>query len=271
MNNERTGEEIQIDLKDCFTAVLKRWYVVALAMLAGILVSALVCVVGYQPQYSAQVKLYVNNRSGTTSDVWSQTDITASRQLVKEYLVVLKARPTMDKTCSTVNTRYGYNLDYQKLNRMVEGDSIDSTTVFYVKVTDTSPDRAVNIVNAIADTFPEEVEKIFESSSARVIEYAVEASYINPGFATKIIIGALLGIVLACVYAVIMGVFVNDAIDSDEWLINAFDAKIPVLGLVPDEAFEAQNHGKYYTKYYTSSKQHSSNSHKTKENGGSHK
>ncbi len=270
MNNERSGSEIQIDLADCFKAVLKNWYIVALAALAGIIISFLVNVVGYEQEYSASIKLYVNNRN-TTSTGWTQSDITASRSLVKEYLVVLTSRPTLDKACEKVNNQYGYALNSKELKGMISGDAINDTTVFEVTITDTSPDRAINIANSIADSFPTEVEKIYESSSARVIEYAVDAKAISPGHVTKILLGAIIGIVLACAYAVIMGVFVNDTIESDEWIVSNYENQIPILGMIPDENFESANKYKYKNHYaprYTSHKPAETSSSDNKEQGG---
>ncbi len=232
MEKETKTEDFQIDILECAKAVLKRWYIVVGAMLIGVILAFMFFVVGYQPQYSATAKFYVNNNSDSNS--WSQSDITASRSLVQEYLVVLKSRPTLDKACESVNEEYGYDLTYKELEGKINGGAIDKTTVFQVTITDTSPEKAVNIVNGIANSFPSEVEKIFDKSSARVIEYAVEAREIEAGHTTKLCLGAVIGCFIACIYIIIMNVFVDDVITSNDWLIQKYDNKIPMIADIPD-------------------------------------
>ncbi len=247
MDKEKNGDGLEIDIVDCIRAVLKRWYIILGAAACGVILAFVFFVQGHQQEYSATIKLYVNNNNDSSSSSWSQSDITASRSLVQEYLVVLESRPTLDKACEIVNEKYDYGLTYDTIRKKISGGAIEETTVFQVTVTDTSPERAVNIANSIANSFPEEVEKIFDKSSARVIEDALEAKAIDAGHVRKLIVGAFLGIIFACVYAIVSGVLINDAITSNEWLQNKYENKLPVLGEIPD--MNSLNSGKRYGRY----------------------
>ncbi len=234
MDNKEKDTELQISLSDCAVAITKRWYIVAVATLLGILVAVFGFILPHEREYSATVKMYVNNKeSGSAGGSWSQSDIVTSRALVKEYLVVLRSRPTLDSTCEYLKEQYGYDLDYTDLLKKIDGDSIDETTVFYINVTDTDPAKAVNIVNAIASNFPDEVEKIFDGSRVSVIENAIDPTPVPEGKLSKLVIGAFLGFALSAIYSIVMGVFINDTIEASDWLTSSF-GDIPVLGEIPD-------------------------------------
>ena len=92
------NEEIEIDLRRVFEAVLKKiWLVVIVTVLAGA-----VAFVGTKqfitPMYKSKAMFYVNNSNVSIGDASLSVttgDLSASRNLVKTYIVVLNARSTL--------------------------------------------------------------------------------------------------------------------------------------------------------------------------------
>ena len=96
MNNE----ELEIDLQQLFGALVnKAWLIGITAVLCAVLAFAGTFFF-ITPKYQSTAKFYVNNSSlslGETSLNISKGDLSASRGLVKTYIVILKSRETLLK------------------------------------------------------------------------------------------------------------------------------------------------------------------------------
>ena len=92
------NEEIEIDLKRVFSALVKKiWLITAVSV-----ISAVVLFVGtflfITPKYKAAAKFYVHNSAysaGNASVSISNGDLVTSRGLVDSYIVILNTRETL--------------------------------------------------------------------------------------------------------------------------------------------------------------------------------
>ena len=237
-------EEIEIDLSRLFGAVLSRaWLIGAVAV-----VCALLAFLGtfflITPQYQSSAMFYVNNNSlsvGNASLSLSSSDISASRGLVKTYIVILDTRETL----LDVIDYAGVDRTYSQLKGMIEAESVDNTEVFRVVVTGSDPKEAEQIANAIAYILPKRISSIVEGTSAKVVDAAVAASRpSSPSYSKNTLIGLVLGFALSVMVIVLRELF-DISIRAEEDIEQV--CKHPVLAAVPDMA--APSKGGYYYGY----------------------
>lgn len=241
----KDSQHEKIDVLELFITLFKKAWIIAIStVLAGLIVG------GYAfffvtPKYQASAMLYVNNNSvsvaGTSFDL---SDLNAAKSLVSTYSVILHSRNVLDDVIEESGVDYSYN----ELNSMITAAPVDSTEIFRVVVTSTNPDEAELIANSICSILPKKIASIVESSSVRIVDFAVRPeSKSSPNITMYALVGMIAGFVISCVVIVILKLFDN-SINGEDYLINNY--KYPVLGVIPD--FD-DNHQK--NRYYSYSKE----------------
>lgn len=233
-----TGEgEYVIDLKMAMTALAKRWWIILLATLVGGLIMLGYARYNYSPQYRATIKLYVtNNTTAGNVTVISTSDIVAAQTLIPTYNEILLTRDFLDKSNGVIEkykAATGKDITFAQLSDMLVSGAVPDTQIYYVTVTSGDPDQAMRLANIIYDELPRKLQEKVQGSSVEQIDKAASAVLVAPNFGSKVLIGALLGLVLSAGYAILVGCVLNDKLESAAWLSSAFPS-VPVLAQVPD-------------------------------------
>lgn len=188
------------------------------------------------PRYEASTTMYVNNSSfsiGATSFSVSSSELTASRNLVDTYILVLNSRTTIEKVIEEADLNYSVN----QVMKMVSASEVSGTAAFTVKVSCPSPTEAELIANTIAKVLPERISEIVYGSSVQVIDYAiVPSSSSYPNYTRSTLIGAAAGAVFSILCVCLWSVLkrnVNDEIRSADDL-RRLVPDIPIFVVVPD-------------------------------------
>lgn len=233
MDNKNTkNEEIEIDLSRLFAAVVKRAWLIAVVALLCAVVTLAGTVLLIAPKYQSSAMIYVNNSSLSIGDVSvggiTTGDISASKSLVKTYIVILTTRETLNDVIDYADV----DLTYAELKGMIKAEAVDSTEVFRVTVTSTDPEEATKVAAAIAYILPRRIANIIQGTSAVVVDSAVmptEAS--SPNYTRNTMIGFLFGI-LAVMAAIVMRELLDNTIRSEEDVTQ--NCQHPILAPVPD-------------------------------------
>ena len=93
------NEEIEIDLQRLFSAVWNKAWLVGLVAGVCAVVTLLGTLLFVTPKYQSSAMFYVNNNSlslGEASLSITSADISASRGLVKSYIVILNTRESLN-------------------------------------------------------------------------------------------------------------------------------------------------------------------------------
>ena len=240
------NDEIEIDLQRLVGALLNKSWLIALVAIVCAAAMFLGTLLFITPTYQATVKFYVNNSSlsslgdGVLSSITSG-DISASRGLVKTYLVILDTRETLND----VIDYSGVDRTYKQLKGMISASQVESTEVFQVIVTSTDPAEAEKIANAIAYILPNRIKDIIDGTSANVVEKAVVPSAPHgPNYTKNTILGFALGVVMMCALIVIKELM-DITVRTEEDIARS--CKNPVLAAVPD--MESASKGGYYYGY----------------------
>lgn len=224
-------EEIEIDFQSIVGAVWKKNWIISLVSVLCATLSLLASLFLISPKYQSAAMFYVNNNSfsvGETALNITSSDITASKNLVNSYIVILKSR-----TCLIDVIDYAsVNRTYEELAEMITAESVDDTEIFEVIVESTNPQEAEKIANAIAYILPKRISSIIEGTSAKIVDSAVVASKpSSPSYVKNTLLGFVLGIIMSVGVVAFRELF-DITIRSEEDITRI--SKHPVLAAVPD-------------------------------------
>ena len=239
-------DEIEIDLSRLIAALTEKAWLLGLAAILCAVLAFVGTFFFITPQYQSTAMFYVNNSSisslseAALSSI-SSADISASRGLVKTYIVILNTRETMNDVIDYADL----DRTYSELKTMISAESVDSTEVFKVVVTSPDPKEAEQIANAIAYILPNRIKDIIDGTSAKVVEHAVEAARpSSPSYTKNTMIGFLAGFVLMAM-VVVLQELMDITVRTEEDI--ALSTKHPILAAVPD--MESHSKGGYYYGY----------------------
>ena len=234
MNNKPVRQEDTIDLLELAKILLHRWIII---LVVTVLTGA--ACFGFfhfttDTSYSATIKMYVNADALSVSSSISVSTLNASSSLVPIYKEIVDTHLVLDKVGKLLNNEGYSGIDYYYLteNKMIECSALNNTPVFQIKVTDTDPERAIEIANTIAKVLPTEIANIIDGSSARIVDSALSAERLSRGVLKNSAIGAMLAFVIMCFIIIMNDYFLNDSISDVKYLEETFP-DIPVLGNIP--------------------------------------
>ena len=234
MNNKPVRQEDTIDLLELAKILLHRWIII----LAVTVLTGAACFGFFHfttdTSYSATIKMYVNADALSVSSSISVSTLNASSSLVPIYKEIVNTHLVLDKVGKLLNNEGYSGIDYYYLteNKMIECSALNNTPVFQIKVTDTDPERAIEIANTIAKVLPTEIANIIDGSSARIVDSALSAERLSRGVLKNSAIGAMLAFVIMCFIIIMNDYFLNDSISDVKYLEETFP-DIPVLGNIP--------------------------------------
>lgn len=237
---KRQNEEIEIDLSRLFGALIKRaWLIGIVAVLCAVL-TLVGTVLFVAPKYESSTMFYVNNSSLSLGDMdvsISTGDISASKSLVKTYIVILTARETLNDVIDYA----GVDRTYSQVKRMIHAEAVDSTEVFRVTVTSEDPVEAEQIADAIAYILPKRISKIIQGTTATVVDSAIlPLGASSPSYTKNTMLGFVVGMVLMAAVLVILELLDNTIRQEEDITQVSSD---PILASVPDMAASAKSGG----------------------------
>lgn len=240
--NEQS-EVKEIDILQLVSAVLKKWWVVAVAaVLAGVLTFGFTYLY-IKPKYKTSALFYVNNTSISAAGgkiTFNAGDLTAAKSLVDTYSVILSSRLCLEEVIEAG----GYEYTYDELEEMISASAVNKTEIFSVTVTALSPEEACSIANTVARILPGKIATVMDGASVKVVDYAVvPTKRSSPSYKNNTIMGILIGAVVAAA-AVALAEILNDSVKTDTWLTSTFGGEIPLLAVVP-HASSSGKYGKY--------------------------
>lgn len=228
---KKTDEIIEIDILRLAKAVMQKiWAVILAAVIFGSAIFGFTYLF-IEPEYEARTLLYVNNSNfsvGNTSFNISTSTLSAAQELVNTYIVILKARTSLNEIIEYAEL----DRDYLELQDMISAAPVNSTEIFEVVVTSTDPTESEKIANAIATLLPKRIAEIVDGSSVRVVDYAiVPTSRSGPSYAKNTFIGIICGIFLSVAIIVLKELF-DVFVREEQYLTQTYP--YPILAAIPN-------------------------------------
>lgn len=245
--NEQTLPDVPvtvISLPRLFSAVVQHIRTVALVAVFCSVVAFLGTYLFITPIYEASTKLYVNNSNDSSSGSISSGDLSASRNLVDSYIVILNTPETFREVIAYT----GIHRTTDELSEMVAATAVNDTEIFEIIVTSSDPNEAVLIADAIAHVLPERIAATIEGTSTRIVEAAALPTVpSSPCYPQNITLGFLIGLALVVVYIVLREI-VDTSIRKEEDIRQI--CHYPILTAVPHMVAASKCSGFYAHRHH---------------------
>lgn len=219
--------EIEIDLKEIFLALLNKIWPILLTGIVGAAGAFLVTKLFMSPVYESTSSVYVLNRQNAEQGL-TTGDLSSASQLTKDFEAMVTKRSVLEKTIEEL----GLDMDYKELAQKISVNNPTDTRVLEITAEDTDPVRARDIANAVRENGSEEMVEIMMLEGVNVVEEAnLPDEPSRPSAMKNTLLGGLAGLFLACA-VVIVRFLLDDTIKSEEDVERYLE--LSVLGVIPD-------------------------------------
>lgn len=231
----REHDEIEIDLRELFQVMRKKWLIIVLAAVLGAGIAGVVTQFLMTPVYSSTTQLYVLSKS---TSVTSLADIQLGSSLTLDYSELINTRPVIEKVIKNLELEYVY----EEMIEKIEVTNPANTRFLKVKVSDPSAELAQKMADELAKVTAERVAEKMETDAPNIIEEANLAEEPDsPSMKMNVLIGFAIGLILSvgAIFVIyVMNDSVKDAEDVERYL------GLTVLASIPSEKDALQVKGK---------------------------
>lgn len=233
MERELTMEntEYEIDLKEIFHMLQKRWVLITGVTLSALIISTIVSFFILTPIYEASTTMIVNYKQNQES-VMTYNDLQTSQKLVATYTEIVKSERILDEVINKLNLE----LSPKELINKITVSQVGQTEILKLNVKDEDPELATLIANTISKVFQEGIGQMMEVENVSTIDVAkVPGSPVSPNKLMNIAIATVLGMMVS-----VGLVFVIEFLDRTYKTPNDIERHLglPLIGAIPDMLLE---------------------------------
>ena len=224
--------EEEIELRQYWDVLRKRWMIVVLLPLIAALTSGVISFFVIKPVYQASTTLIVGKKASEAGQAATQmldnTVLQANLQLAKTYATIAQSRTVEQNVIKNLNL----SLTVGGLDSMISINPVKTTEILEIQVNNTNPELAASIANTMAQEFSKAVIEIKKVDSVSIVDTAVTPDKpVKPNKKLNILIAFVVGLIAA-----VGIVFLLEYLDNT--LKTSSDVEkllgIPVLGVIPN-------------------------------------
>lgn len=228
MEIENRNDEVEIDLRDIFAILINKLAIIVLAAVLGAAVAFTFTKFLVSPVYQARTQVYVTNNSLTTTDQIKVTDLQSSNYLTKDYMILVKSNPVLDKVIADLNLKMSTSALAGKIHVSTPTD----TRILTIAANDKDPMMAKKIADAVREASKAQIQSVMGIETVNTVEEAkLPESPISPNTKMNTLIGFMLGFVIA-IAVIIIRFMLDDTIKAQEDVEKYLG--LSVLGLIPE-------------------------------------
>ncbi len=202
-------EEELIDLVEIFHLLLRKAWMIIICFVIGAVIAGCYTKFMITPQYSAKSIIYILTNS---TSITSMADIQLGTRLTVDFQMLVKTRPALE----TVIEDMGLNLTYEQLAAKIQTNNPDDSRFLEIIVTDSDPERAKDIANAVSEVAMERIARIMDTEKPNVVEEAVKPqSPISPNLMKNTMMGAIVGAGLMALLIIVL-YLMDDTLKTEE-------------------------------------------------------
>ena len=215
--------ETEIDLVEVFRLLKSRIWTLLIAIVLAAGLAGGYTAFFVTPKYQSTSQIFILN----TSDDLSISELQIGSQLTQDYMEIIKSRPVLETTIEELKLDMGY----AELGSMLTITNPQNTRILYLTITNTDAYMAKTIVDKLTDVSIEFIHKKMDTEKPNVIDYGhIAGSPSSPSMKRNVIIGGLLGFVLAAA-VIIIRYLMNDSIHTSEDVEKYIG--INTIGMIP--------------------------------------
>lgn len=217
-------DEDTIDLLELALGLLEHWKLIAVTAVTGAVLMALYTFFLVTPMYKATATIYVVSRNDS---VLNFSDLQVGSELTSDYIKVFEMWEVHEKVISNLDLDYTYT----NMASMLSVTNTSDTRMLDITVTNPDPEEAAAIANEYADVGAKYIsEKMKTDEPALMSSARVPENPFSPNKAKNILLGFVVGFVLAC-GVVVVRILLDDTYKTAEDIRKY--AGLVVLASVP--------------------------------------
>ena len=225
MGKQHDDDEIEIDLWELFFALKKRILILLAALVAGALLAGAYTKLMITPIYSATSTMLVLTKETTLA---SLADLQIGSQLTQDYSMLITSRTVLQEVIDNL----GLDMDYRTLKSNVSINNPTDTRILEITVTNPDPEMSKKIVDELSSVSSEFIGDQMEVVPPKIVEEGeIPEHQTSPSLSRNVMMGALLGFVLAAGVVVLLTIM-DDTIKSEDDIGRYLG--LPTLAVVPD-------------------------------------
>ena len=225
------NEEV-IRIEDIIYSLKKRWKMIVGITLTFTLIAGLVTFFVIKPKYETKIRVFIG-KEGATPDTgvdYNSGDLSFYQDLVGTYIEILKNNDSIKTALKDIKQE-----DTQaNINRVLSGLSVSqsgTTQIMDIKYVTTDMSEIIPVIESVTDQFIVKSKQLIKNGNIQVLEKAkIPGGPISPNKPLNIIIGFMLGLMVAIGLAFLLEYFDN-TVKTTEELENLLG--IPVLADIP--------------------------------------
>ena len=222
-------EEEVIDLREYFSIIKKKWYIMAILCVICLAISSVYSFFIAKPVYQAETTLIVKTEKVEGTNTVSSDQIKTTQQLAVTYGEIIKSRKVLEDVIKNLDLKESYG----SLSSKISVSTVTDTQIIKVSVKDTDNDNAAKIANEIPAVFTEEAIRIADANGVEVIDKAqVPTNPVAPNKKMNILIAGVLGIMVG-LFSIFLMEFLNNKMRTPQDIDRTLG--LPLLGVIPEE------------------------------------
>ena len=230
-----------IDLLKLFEIVMKNivWFIIVIILCGTVAYAGTTLLIDKTYSATATVIIVQNNNSNASQAV-TYNDVQLSQKLVSTYTQILQSEAIGDSVVANLDLYDKYEIDTEKLNKMVEVKAASNTEVMNITATTKDPKLSADIANEMVSVFKKKIFDIMSVENVTVLNSAkIPTKPSGPSVLKNTAIGMMVGAVLCGIYAVVV-LLTDTKVKTEEDVKKIFD--YPVIGVIPE--FKVEERGK---------------------------
>ena len=225
MNVENT--EYEIDLREIFEMLKKRWLMIASITLVAAIVAGVISFFVLKPQYEASTTMMVSYKQDQET-LMNYNELQMSQKLATTYSQIIKS----ERIADAVIEKLDLDLSAKELNSKISVSQVETTEILKITVKDNDPQLAALIANTETEIFKNEINEMMKVDNVSTIDVAkVPESPVAPNKVMNIAIATVLGMMVS-----VGLVFVLEFLDRTYKTPSDIERhlELPILGAIPD-------------------------------------
>ncbi|EGW37802.1 Wzz/FepE/Etk N-terminal domain-containing protein [Desulfosporosinus sp. OT] len=224
--------EEEIELRQYWDMLRKRWMIVVVLPLIAALTSGIISFFVIKPVYQASTTLIVGKKAAEAGQAATQmldnSVLLANQQLAKTYATIAQSRTVEQSVLNDLNLA----LTVGELDKLISINPVKTTEILEIQVSNTDPKLAASIANTMAQEFSKAVIEIKKVDSVSIVDTAVTPDKpVKPNKTLNILIAFVVGLMAAVGLAFLLE-YLDNTIKTSEDVEKLLG--IPVLGVIPN-------------------------------------
>lgn len=225
--------EETISLQDLFKTLRKRLVLIIAAVILAVTIAGVISYQYLTPIYHATTQILVNQQK-EEQQPFSTQDIQTNLQLISTYSVIIKTPAILSKVIDKLDLQTSPGA----LGSRITVGSAQNSQVVNISVQDTNHRQAVDIANATAEVFQQEIQTLMNVNNVNILTPAVHVpkpSPVKPDPMMNMAIAAVIGLMLGVGIAFLLE-YLDTTVKSEQDVEELLG--LPILGLVgsiPDD------------------------------------